>query len=64
MTWNIHKVQIFRTDQLNRWTFEQTEMFFANIRGVFDGFSSDLMDIRLGTDDTHYSSRIDKDDKW
>lgn len=50
MTWDIHEVEILRTDKLNRRSFEESIMFFADISRILDSFSSDLMNIRFGTD--------------
>lgn len=53
VAWHIHEVQIFRTDELHRRTFEQTVMLFADVSCVVDGLPRDLMDVGSGADDAN-----------
>ena len=53
MTRNIHKVELFRTDEMNGRSFEESVMLLADVGSVLDRFPRDLVDVRLGADDSN-----------
>lgn len=52
MAWHIHEIEVLRANQLDGRSFEQTKVVLANVSSILDRFPCDLMDIRLGADDS------------
>lgn len=52
MAGDIHEVEIFRTEELNLGTPEQTVMFLADEQGIVDRFATNIVNVRLRADDT------------
>lgn len=50
MTRHIHEVEVFRADELNRRSLEESVVFLADVGRVFDRFSRNLVNIRFRTD--------------
>jgi len=58
MARHIHEVEILGTDELDGRSLEQAKVILADVSGIFDGFPSNLMDIRLGADDADCERRV------
>jgi hypothetical protein len=51
---NIHEVEIFRADELDGRSLEQSVVLLADVGGVLDGFTGDLMDVGASADDSDW----------
>lgn len=45
VTGNVGESEVFRTNQLNRWSLVKGVMFLANESGVLDGFMTHIMHV-------------------
>lgn len=50
MARDIHEVEIFRANELNGRTFEQSVVFFADVGSILDRLSRNLVNVRLCAD--------------